>query len=574
MLFQAHGRSRRACSENLPAQTQVVETHGDKILQRLFEREPAGVVRILDSCQALPERGTIAVESIHPGIEQFTVAPVVTGSAAGGELLRLLPRRIGIVAIRAGEPPVVRIGGPGKSLRSSLQRGLLLRVARAAFMRQRPISPLLPAVTGGAGYGGMPLVQRKGGMPVMVKHQATAGPSRLRVAGAARGTHLAGVRVGVARLAILLQAGELCVREPVAVGGDVMAPVARHVRMLAPERKRRVGPVKRRRLAPGPALFRVALVAGLLKLSGVRVGVAISTGSTDVKQADLHVRACRRSGMTFLTVEPRVLAHERELAVATVIESQMVPPPALHRMTFKAMAGAGIVVRVVVATGATRMVEPEVLHPVGRMRAGLLCVTLLARHRPVLAIEREVGIAVVERLSVQRYQGGSAAVLRMALPARTGEVAVHTRPGGHAFPDPGVADQALLRGRRRRQQMATITVPGAPARMGLREGSRREGIRASAGGRGSHEMKASVRPVPNGKRPGGSHGERHDEEYHAQGYIGWMAMTLAPARPQAMVLAGKFQRHVAGEDRRQGLAGLRIQERQEQVHRQKRCRRE
>ena len=198
--------------------------------------------------------------------------------------------------------------------------------------------------------------------------------------------------------------------------------------------------------------------------------MTITTSFADVKQADLRLRTRRLPEVTFLTVEARMLPHEREFTIAAVVEGQTLPPPALHRMAFKALAGAWVVVRVVVTTRATRVVEPDILHSAGRMRTGPLFVTLLAWHGLVFAVEREVGAVVVECLPVQRYQGALATVLRMALPARAGETAVHTRSGGHALPDPGVADEALLRGRRRRQQMAIIAVSGA--RVSVGEGRR------------------------------------------------------------------------------------------------------
>lgn len=106
--------SRCSCSEDLPSQIQVVETHCGSILQDLLELEPSRVVWILDVLQALSDRSTAFVKSIRPGVEQSTVSGVVTGRAPGGKLLVALPWFVRIVTIGAGEPAVMRVGRPGE----------------------------------------------------------------------------------------------------------------------------------------------------------------------------------------------------------------------------------------------------------------------------------------------------------------------------------------------------------------------------------------------------------------------------------------------------------------------------
>jgi len=131
----------------------------------------------------------------------------------------------------------------------------------------------LSAVAVSATHRGMKLVQRKRCLPIVGEYQVVPGPARLRVAGATCRAHLAGVRVDMARLTIMTQADKPGVHESASVFGDTMALVAPHVRVLASERKRRIGPVGRHQPAAIPAVFTVTLLTGFGKLAAVRIVV-------------------------------------------------------------------------------------------------------------------------------------------------------------------------------------------------------------------------------------------------------------------------------------------------------------
>ena len=197
----------------------------------------------------------------------------MTGRTPDSELLGVLSGFAHVVTIRAGQAAVVRIGGAGEYVRYPLHGGLLGRMACATLTRQSAIAlPLLP-VAGSAGYRRMKRVEGKRRIAVVRKHQAAASPACLRVAGTTGEAHLTRVGIGVAGLAILTQAGKSRVRESAAASGDTMALVASHVRVLASEGERGIGPVGRHQPAAVPAVFTVALLTGFRKLAAVRIAV-------------------------------------------------------------------------------------------------------------------------------------------------------------------------------------------------------------------------------------------------------------------------------------------------------------
>jgi len=103
--------------------------------------------------------------------------------------------------------------------------------------------------------------------------------------------------VGMARLAIMTQADELCIRKPQALLGNLMARVASHIRVLAFERERRARGVEGNQPTADPPLLRVTPITGFLELPAMGVSVA---GLADIKQADLHLAIHRQAGMAFL----------------------------------------------------------------------------------------------------------------------------------------------------------------------------------------------------------------------------------------------------------------------------------
>jgi len=102
-----------------------------------------------------------------------------------------------------------------------------------------------------------------------------------------------------------------------------VAGSAGHRRMKLVQSKRCVLIVGEYQAVPGPARLGVAGAARGTHLAGVRVGMTILAGLADVKQADLHWGLRRPAGMTLLAIEPGVSAHEREFAVAAVVEGQI-----------------------------------------------------------------------------------------------------------------------------------------------------------------------------------------------------------------------------------------------------------
>jgi hypothetical protein len=60
---------RGVCSQDLLSQIQVVETYGGGIFQDLLEREPPGIVWIIDTFEILPDRSTVLIKGVRPGVE-------------------------------------------------------------------------------------------------------------------------------------------------------------------------------------------------------------------------------------------------------------------------------------------------------------------------------------------------------------------------------------------------------------------------------------------------------------------------------------------------------------------------
>jgi hypothetical protein len=45
-----------------------VETYGGGIFQDLLEREPPGIVWIIDTFEILPDRSTVLIKGVRPGV--------------------------------------------------------------------------------------------------------------------------------------------------------------------------------------------------------------------------------------------------------------------------------------------------------------------------------------------------------------------------------------------------------------------------------------------------------------------------------------------------------------------------
>ena len=91
-----------------------METYGGSILYDSLDLEPSWVVWIFDASQDVFDRSAALIKGIRPGVKQEAVPGAMAGYTLGGELLRMLPRCIRIVTVRAGEPATVRIRGAGQ----------------------------------------------------------------------------------------------------------------------------------------------------------------------------------------------------------------------------------------------------------------------------------------------------------------------------------------------------------------------------------------------------------------------------------------------------------------------------
>lgn len=104
-------------------------------------------------------------------------------------------------------------------------------------MRQRTILPLLPAVAGRAGQGGVKPVKLERRMAIVREKKILARPPRLPMTGVAGMTHLALMRVRMARPAVAAQTCEHCLRQFPRLRGDAMTLLARESCVLTPERE-------------------------------------------------------------------------------------------------------------------------------------------------------------------------------------------------------------------------------------------------------------------------------------------------------------------------------------------------
>jgi len=131
--------------------------------------------------------------------------------------------------------------------------------------------------------------------------------------------------------------------------------------------------------------------------------------------------------MALLTGHFRVFAFQRKPAVSGMVERQRRARPTGLRVATQTVLRPLVPVRIGVAAYAAFVVEANVVHAVARVRGFVRSVTRLARNPLVGALQREVGLIVVERVRIKVDQRRiPASVFAVTAPAGARKRAVET----------------------------------------------------------------------------------------------------------------------------------------------------